>query len=334
MGWTPVNYTPYVNNYGNTASDSRLMNKYANPISGGASFSGVDYTAIVYLPVSKETVQKEIEKTWYKIDEIGQDVKDLEEAKTTLTSALFQASANTVWTGDPTQEIEARRQLNALGTHTLQKARNELKGWEAQRDKLANDMQNTPGDFLQKPMILSDLMTLSISTFRPKEPVRGFGRVFPKSFTRGPRTLAGSLIFAILNKQALYGLIQSHMKFYSTGVAIPGNDSGFPELSAVLVDQLPPFDITLLASNEVGDNAYAVLYGVELVSDGITMSIQDLMTEGVMQFVARDYDPLRPLSDKRAVLRLNEPIIKTSDDVLRESKARKIRRQKRLNPFI
>jgi hypothetical protein len=126
------------------------------------------------------------------------------------------------------------------------------------------------------------------------------------------------------------------MNFYSTGVkGAKGTDSSYPEMTTVLVDQLPPFDITLLFSNEVGDNSYMVLYGVEIVNEGQTMSIQDLMTENVMQFVARDVDPLQPVHEKRRILYEKSPLPTTVEDLLVKSKtASKSRREQRMNPFI
>jgi hypothetical protein len=35
------------------------------------------------------------------------------------------------------------------------------------------------------------------------------------------------------------------------------------------------------------------LYGVEFVQDGGTFSIEDIFTESVVQYVARDIDPMR-----------------------------------------
>lgn len=62
--------------------------------------------------------------------------------------------------------------------------------------------------------------------------------------------------------------------------------------SAVMVDQIPPFDITISLVNEYGAISRLVLYGVELVNEGQTMSVDDLITENVCQFVARHIEPM------------------------------------------
>lgn len=270
------------------------------PIQGAVSFSGADYKTVVFLPWSK--------------DKLNEEIRALEK--------IF---------GDTTEDLR-----NASSIMLEQRLREEL---EVTRERIMQlkDVATSvsKGESVTRPVTLGDLQTLSVSVHRDKRPVRGFGRVYAKSMTRGPRTIAGSMIFTVINKHALHELTAAKLKFYNTGVGEPGSDSSWPELSTVLVDQLPPFDITILASNEVGDNSYAVLYGVEIINEGTTMSIQDLLTESVMQFVARDYDPLRPLTEKRAVLssiKEGQPL--TANDPLKETLNSRARRKIRLNPFV
>jgi hypothetical protein len=51
--------------------------------------------------------------------------------------------------------------------------------------------------------------------------------------------------------------------------------------------------MTLIFSNEYGSTSYMNLWGVEFVSDGATFSIEDLFSENVTQYVARDIDIIR-----------------------------------------
>jgi len=139
------------------------------------------------------------------------------------------------------------------------------------------------------------------------------------------------LVFTVFHQHALYELLKAFRSVSNTGVQ--GSDAHWAEYSTAIVDQLPPFDITIIGSNELGDSSAMVLYGVEIVNEGQTMSIQDMITENVMQFVARDFDPLRPVNEIRQLV---EPPPgrqkgKTASDVLQGSKYRQLARQ---NPFI
>jgi hypothetical protein len=59
-------------------------------------------------------------------------------------------------------------------------------------------------------------------------------------------------------------------------------------------DQILPFDITLAAANEYGAMAGAKIFGVEILNEGTGVSIDDLVTETQVTFVARIMGPLIP----------------------------------------
>jgi hypothetical protein len=56
---------------------------------------------------------------------------------------------------------------------------------------------------------------------------------------------------------------------------------------ARLSDQLLPFDITLVGANEYGHTTKMVIYGVEIMSESGGVSIDDMVLEKQMQFLAR-----------------------------------------------
>lgn len=153
------------------------------------------------------------------------------------------------------------------------------KGYEDRRNKLQELSEKA-----SSTITLATLQTISVQTFREKEPIRAFGKSYPKGYTRGPRTIAGSMIFTLFNEHALAQLIRSM-------VSSP-NKYGEPDadLSALIADQLPPLDLTIAFANEYGSISQQTIYGVEFVNDGVTLSIEDLLSEEVIQFVALDVD--------------------------------------------
>ena len=62
------------------------------------------------------------------------------------------------------------------------------------------------------------------------------------------------------------------------------------------VDPLPPFNLTLLFSNELGYASYQRLLGVSFVDDGAVYSIQDQFSERTLVFLAEDFTELMPLT--------------------------------------
>lgn len=135
-------------------------------------------------------------------------------------------------------------------------------------------------------IVLATLQTLSLQTHREKNAVRALGSSYPKGYTRGPRTIAGSMIFTMFNEHALARLVRS----MSGKGSIYGERDN--EISSLIVDQLPPIDLTIVIANEYGQLSQMGIYGVEFMNDGMTMSVEDILTEEVCQFVARDCDVL------------------------------------------
>jgi hypothetical protein len=139
--------------------------------------------------------------------------------------------------------------------------------------------------------VLGDVQTITYSTHREKFPVRTLGRTKTKGYTRGPRTIGGTLIFTVFDKTVLSEmLVQNYQDDAS-------DRDNYGVWKAVLIDQIPPFDITISFVNEYGSVSKLVLYGVELVNEGQTMSIDDLITENVVSFVARHIDPMFSMRD-------------------------------------
>jgi len=142
------------------------------------------------------------------------------------------------------------------------------------------------------PVVIANAQTISYSVHREKSPVRALGHSYPVGFVRHSRTIGGSIIFTMFNREVLWDLIQS----YTMDVEWNNGDMIDTSFSPML-DQLPPFDITITFANEHGDVANMAIYGVELVDEGTVLSIDDLLVEKTCSFIARDIDMLRPYSD-------------------------------------
>jgi hypothetical protein len=137
------------------------------------------------------------------------------------------------------------------------------------------------GKLAKKAKALATLQTLSISSTRSVSPVRVLGRSSPMAYTRGARTIAGTLVFASVNQDVFQDI-------YDHDIA----ESTLQSSSSMLSDQLPPFSIVITAANEKGGAAIQVIHGVTLVNYGTTYSIDDLYTEVTYTYVATDVLPL------------------------------------------
>lgn len=134
------------------------------------------------------------------------------------------------------------------------------------------------------PLDLGELQTVSYSIHRENKPIRVLGRTNVRGFIRGPRTIAGSMIFTVFNAYAFYRLAQYKQLVYGTRSGI---QPMFP-----LADMLPPFDMVLTFSNEYGQFARMKIMGMVIVDEGSTMSVEDIITEQTFTFMAAGIQPL------------------------------------------
>lgn len=154
---------------------------------------------------------------------------------------------------------------------------------------------------------LKDLQTLSVSIYRDVSPVRAIGYRNVRGHTRGTRTIAGSLIFAVIDEHPLRRLLDTWIYEYSYDVGY-WDGHNFP-------DQIPPFNIHLVYSAELPakislqestskkvpfpTHGTLTIFGVTLTNDGMVTSIEDLLTENTYQYVARDMHIFEGFSGSR-----------------------------------
>lgn len=68
------------------------------------------------------------------------------------------------------------------------------------------------------------------------------------------------------------------------------------------VDQILPFDVTIVAANEYGQTAQMRLYGCEILNEGSGFSIDDIVIENQMTYVCRTILPWRTIQNDEATV--------------------------------
>lgn len=126
--------------------------------------------------------------------------------------------------------------------------------------------------------VIGNISTLSYSIVQNKIPVRGLGNINAKGFVDGPRTIAGTIVFAVLDKHWMYEVYDKLKKL------------GVYNTDHFIADELPPFDITVSFENEYGYGSRMAIYGIHLMQEGQVMSISDILTENTYQYTALDID--------------------------------------------
>lgn len=139
-------------------------------------------------------------------------------------------------------------------------------------------------------LVCDSLSAVSYSTHREKVNVPTLGRSYARRRTRGQRTIAGTLVWIVKDRAPLWRFM-GHYTY---------DNKAFQHLP--MSDSLPPFDITLTFANEYGHVSVLRIYGIDIISEGQTHSIQDMITENVMEYQAFDMDMMMPIDAEEGEL--------------------------------
>jgi hypothetical protein len=169
-----------------------------------------------------------------------------------------------------------------------------------------------PGVTGAEAIEIGSLQTITYSTHRETVAARTLGRIGAKGFTRGPRTVAGSLIFTVFDKNIVRKFVEQIFKNTTENTDVEGNSwirKGALELGNILgrqrhnvlmngsvhMDEMPPFDVTITFGNEYGHASYMVIKGIVIIDEGQVMSIEDMLTENTYSFMAADVQVLNEI---------------------------------------
>lgn len=155
-------------------------------------------------------------------------------------------------------------------------------GWERSNNSYAGTDCTVGIIYNEHIVLVNNLETFSYSIFREKNPVKTLGRIYPKNFTYGSRTISGSMIFITFDEHPLSVLFQLINKRTNTT----------HRFSSPLSDDIPPFDVMLFFHNEYGASSVIRLFGVEILQEGSVFSINDIYSENTIQYIAKDMDPM------------------------------------------
>jgi len=156
--------------------------------------------------------------------------------------------------------------------------------------------------------VVAELVGISYTITREIAPIYTTGNADPRSFSRGKRGIAGTMVFQKFDRQALRDLMDEAVyvakndDWQSIGWRPINEISGFANderlgvrlATPVYVDQIPPFDITITYQNELGHLAWEKLIAVQILNEGNGISIDDLTNETNCTFVCRHVTGMIP----------------------------------------
>lgn len=160
---------------------------------------------------------------------------------------------------------------------------------------------------IENDSLLESVMTVSLSIYEAKAPVRRLGHAAPVGFTGNIRSIAGSIICLMRGDShplapVMLGYRPEAKHVDDENISSPykqitGGESYQWRFQAGLIK---PFNLLLLYKNEVGGDVGLQINNIEIISESVVTSVNDIYTEMVFQFVATNVNPIskKPLREK------------------------------------
>ena len=178
--------------------------------------------------------------------------------------------------------------------------------------------------------VCGELQQITYSVTREKVPIYTMGSADPRSFSRGKRGIAGSIVFTTFDRDVFSSFYKEANDSFTNFWTNLGNAStlngaddtslgstdgtSFYNLSIddweyfinenqknhMFVkqryrysDEIMPFDVTITMHNEYGQSASMSILGVEILNEGSGYGIDDITTSKACTFIARRVTPLQ-----------------------------------------
>ena len=182
---------------------------------------------------------------------------------------------------------------------------------------------------------IGECMSFTVGVNREAGPLYTMGRKEPIAIPKGKRGIAGSFILAQLGYDALIQYYSSILGSAATPIWVRNDEIGLPIATPIAgqtgpgtlltnesnpnsvtsgttnglwqditnggkagpqyVDQMPPFNVTVIGVNEQGTKMGFRVYGVSIVNEGMALSIEELNMEKRYTFIAQSVSAMQLL---------------------------------------
>jgi len=280
----------------------------ANTIENTVTFSGTDISVIAYrggkTPAEKfrlDNLEKDLSKTNASLDSVKKKSIKLETQKNVaLLNADKQRELISNLGESPGGGFSSFNNIEGSYKNTVYAAEAAVLSRELEGLKNENEtLSNRSGELGKKiagmneisHFKLGSIHTVSYSSFREKFAVRTLGRTQAKGYTRGARTIAGTMVFNVFQEHEFLKLLGDEMAVY-------GELSDNPiHPKAAMLDQIYPFNLLLVFANEYGAYSALHLLNMDIQSEGQQMSVDSVLTHNTMNFYATDMIPMTSMGN-------------------------------------
>jgi len=279
----------------------------ANTIENTVTFSGSDISVIAYrggrTPAEEFTLEKterELDETKTSIDSLKKKSNELstqrlvelsDAEKQSQLSASLGESPGGGFSSINDLEGSYRNNIHLARAGVLKKEISDLSSQMKSLNKKHASLSEKIAEMGKlSSFSLGSIHTISYSSFREKMAVRSLGRTQAKAYTRGARTIAGTMVFNVFQEHEFLKLLGAELS--------SGELSDNPiHPKAVMLDQIYPFNLLLIFANEYGAYSSLHLLNIDIQSEGQQMSVDSVLTHNTMNFYATDMIPMTSMGN-------------------------------------
>lgn len=162
-------------------------------------------------------------------------------------------------------------------------------------NKIENGNSTVVSEPAQMYIWLGSVISISYSVYRDKKAVHSLGHKTINGFAHGPRYVAGTIIKTMfLEDDLILGLQQLRQQLKETGryadeLAILNMSATPQSQSDLMLDDILSCDIIVLYASEYQEKMIKeIITGVTFINNGQVMSVNDMITETTISYIAQD----------------------------------------------
>jgi hypothetical protein len=170
-------------------------------------------------------------------------------------------------------------------------------------------------------LYMGSAITVSYSVYRSKTPVFNCGNSLIDGFAIGHKYVAGSIVSTMFLKDELSDFIQknndieeiknSEYAVYSENLM---RKQSLKEIHTSMKDDIAAFNMHIIFTSEYSLKATRIIiYDATFINNGQVMSVNDIITEGTLSFVARDIREQHDMNDSFKSISYRQTTLKASD---------------------
>ena len=170
-------------------------------------------------------------------------------------------------------------------------------------------------------VLMGSVISLSYSMYRNKKSVFNLGQHVIDGFAIGERYVAGTIIKTMFLNDEFSGAISNLKKLISDDLRFNNTYSRLltpRQFTNLMADDLLSCNIIILYSSEYsGKIVKEVIYDATFINNGQVMSINDIITETTISYVAKDvkvhhdiYEELSPIKQQSTIMKASDLIVK------------------------